>query len=69
MAVTDPASMSMLAYLGTSSTKQKHKDLLERMKVESNFASPSMLADLSDSELEKYAGIMIPGGHAPLEGW
>lgn len=59
--------MSLLWYMGASSTLKKHKDLLEKMKAESNFASPLRLSEITEADLDKYAGVFIPGGHAPLE--
>ncbi|KAI9015385.1 class I glutamine amidotransferase-like protein [Hyaloraphidium curvatum] len=67
MPASDPTSMSLLWYLGSSAARDKHKDLIERMKHEANFSSPRRFADISDAELEGFAGLFIPGGHAPLE--
>lgn len=36
------------------------------MKRENGFSAPRPFASLSDSELDGFAGVFIPGGHAPL---
>lgn len=68
MPATDPVSKSLLWYLGSSAARDKHQDLLERMKVESNFGHPKRFAAITEEELQSYAGVFIPGGHAPMEG-
>lgn len=36
------------------------------MKQDNGFARPKKFAEISDDELKSYAGVFIPGGHAPL---
>jgi putative intracellular protease/amidase len=62
----DPLSVSLLAFAGNIYERQREQDLIERMKRENGFASPRKFADISDDELKGFAGIFIPGGHAPL---
>jgi putative intracellular protease/amidase len=62
----DPLSVSLLAFAGNIYERQREQDLIERMKRENGFASPRKFADISDDELKGYAGVFIPGGHAPL---
>lgn len=68
MPTADPSSKSMFWYLGHPSGRDEHQKLLERMKTESNFAHPKKFSEITDEELEGYAGVFIPGGHAPVEG-
>jgi putative intracellular protease/amidase len=62
----DPLSVSLLAFAGNIYERQREQDLIERMKRENGFASPRKFADISDDELKGFAGVFIPGGHAPL---
>jgi putative intracellular protease/amidase len=62
----DPNSESLLAFAGNWYEKEKEIDLIERMKKENGFNTPRKFKDISDSELQNFAGVFIPGGHAPL---
>lgn len=58
----DPLSDSKVWFMPSLSEKDSEKELLERMGVEKNFKSPTKFSDISDSQLQSYAGILIPGG-------
>lgn len=62
----DPLSVSLLTYAGNWYAKQRDVDLIEKMKKENGFTHPKKFSDISDEELKSYAGVFIPGGHAPL---
>ncbi|KAF2875184.1 class I glutamine amidotransferase-like protein [Massariosphaeria phaeospora] len=63
----DPLSESLLSYAGNYYERQRQHDLVEgKMKTEKNFKHPTQFADIRDTSLKDYAGIFIPGGHAPL---
>lgn len=62
----DPLSTSLLSYAGNVYKQQQDLDLIERMKRENGFLSPRKFSDITDEELKTYAGVFIPGGHAPL---
>lgn len=62
----DPLSESLIAFAGNFYERQRENELIERMKRENGFASPRRFSDISDEELESFAGVFIPGGHAPL---
>lgn len=62
----DPLSTSLLAFAGNVYERQHETELMERMKRENGFSSPRTFASISDSELQSFAGVFIPGGHAPL---
>lgn len=62
----DPLSTSLLAFVGNIYERQREQDLIERMKRENGFSSPRKFVDIKDDELKSYAGVFIPGGHAPL---
>jgi putative intracellular protease/amidase len=62
----DPLSTSLLAFAGNVYERQRETDLIERMKRENGFSSPRKFSDISDDELKSFAGVFIPGGHAPL---
>ncbi|KAF2648012.1 class I glutamine amidotransferase-like protein [Lophiostoma macrostomum CBS 122681] len=64
----DPLSEStILAFLGNYWQKKHEHDLVEgKMKEEKNFKTPTPFADIKDENLRDYAGVFIPGGHAPL---
>lgn len=58
----DPLSDNKIWFMPSLSEKDSEKELLERMGVENNFKSPTKFSDISDSQLQSYAGILIPGG-------
>jgi putative intracellular protease/amidase len=62
----DPLSVSLAAFAGNYYEQQRELDLIERMKKENGFSRPKKFGDISDDELKSYAGVFIPGGHAPL---
>jgi putative intracellular protease/amidase len=62
----DPLSSSLAAYAGNFYKRNQDLELVERMKRENGFSSPRKFSDISDDELQSYAGVFIPGGHAPL---
>ncbi|KAF2199082.1 ThiJ/PfpI family protein [Delitschia confertaspora ATCC 74209] len=62
----DPNSETLLAFAGNFYERQRENELIERMKKENGFTSPRRFADISDEELKNFAGVFIPGGHAPL---
>jgi putative intracellular protease/amidase len=64
--VPDPNSESLAAFAGNFYERRRENELLERMKRENGFSRPRTLASISDDELPSFAGVFIPGGHAPL---
>jgi putative intracellular protease/amidase len=62
----DPNSESLLAFAGNFYERRRENDLIERMKKENGFDHPRKFSDISDEELKSFAGVFIPGGHAPL---
>ncbi|KAL6230730.1 hypothetical protein BDW75DRAFT_234182 [Aspergillus navahoensis] len=62
----DPNSESLLAFAGNFYERRRENELLERMKKENGFTTPRKLSSISDDELKSFAGVFIPGGHAPL---
>jgi len=64
----DPNSETLLAFAGNFYERQRENELIERMKKENGFDSPRKFSDISDEELKSFAGVFIPGGHAPLVG-
>lgn len=58
----DPLSDNKIWFMPSFSEKDSEKELLERMGVEKNFKSPTKFSHISDSQLQSYAGILIPGG-------
>ncbi|OKL62221.1 hypothetical protein UA08_02232 [Talaromyces atroroseus] len=64
--VPDPNSESLMAFAGNFYERQREKDLIQRMKRENGFNSPRQFKSFSNYELDSFAGIFIPGGHAPL---
>ncbi|KAF7718558.1 Molecular chaperone Hsp31 and glyoxalase 3 [Penicillium ucsense] len=64
--VPDPNSETLLAYAGNFYERRREQDLIERMKKENGFSRPRTFASISDDELTRFAGVFIPGGHAPL---
>jgi len=63
----DPNSESLLAYAGNFYERQRDQGLIERMKRENGFHSPRPFNTISNNELANFAGLFIPGGHAPLQ--
>jgi len=64
--VPDPNSESLLAFAGNFYERRRENELIERMKRENGFSRPRKFSEISDEELQSYAGVFIPGGHAPL---
>eukprot|EP00898_Chlorokybus_atmophyticus_P006521 jgi/Chlat1/6870/Chrsp51S00511 len=62
----DPLSDNQIWFGLYFREKAKEKQLLEQMKVDSNFANPKKFADLTEEDLNQYVGIFLPGGHAPM---
>lgn len=62
----DPNSESLLAFAGNFYERRRENELIERMKKENGFSHPRKFSDISDQELEKFSGVFLPGGHAPL---
>lgn len=63
----DPLSRSTpLAFLGMWWQKAKEEKLIKQMELENNLLAPRPFASISDKELDAFAGVFIPGGHAPL---
>lgn len=62
----DPLSTSLAAYAGNFYARNADQALVERMKRDNGFSHPRKFSDISDAELKSYAGVFIPGGHAPL---
>ncbi|CAI7656035.1 unnamed protein product [Penicillium palitans] len=47
--------------------RQREQDLIERMRRENGFSCPRPFSTINDNELATFAGVFIPGGHAPLQ--
>jgi putative intracellular protease/amidase len=62
----DPLSLSLAAFAGNFYERKRETDLIERMKKENGFSRPKKFSEISDEELMSFAGVFIPGGHAPL---
>lgn len=63
----DPMSDNKIWFpMSLGAEKEHEKQLLERLGVEKNFKNPRRFADIGDQELVQYAGIFLPGGHAPM---
>lgn len=62
----DPNSESLLAFAGNFYERQRETELIERMKRENGFSRPRPFSSISDEEIATFAGVFIPGGHAPL---
>lgn len=58
----DPMSDSSIWFLPSLTEKDNEKQLLQKMGAEKNFKRPTKFSDISDQDLQKYAGILIPGG-------
>lgn len=62
----DPNSESLLAFAGNFYERRRENELLEKMKRENGFTRPRTLSSITEAELASFAGVFIPGGHAPL---
>eukprot|EP01097_Dermamoeba_algensis_P010269 TRINITY_DN7510_c0_g1_i1.p1 TRINITY_DN7510_c0_g1~~TRINITY_DN7510_c0_g1_i1.p1 ORF type:complete len:291 (+),score=66.52 TRINITY_DN7510_c0_g1_i1:179-1051(+) len=62
----DPMSDKYVWYLGNVSLFNRHKELLEKLKIEKNFSSPQLFSSFTEQDLEKFDAVFIPGGHAPM---
>ena len=58
----DPMSDSSIWFLPSLTEKNTEKQLLQKMGAEKNFKRPIKFSDISDQDLQKYAGVLIPGG-------
>lgn len=57
------------AYFGNNEEQHKnHKDLLEKLKILSITESPvNSFKKIIDEGLDRFDGLFVPGGHAPME--
>jgi putative intracellular protease/amidase len=62
----DPNSESLLAYAGNFYERRREKELIAQMKLTNGFDHPRPFSSFSEDELATFAGVFIPGGHAPL---
>ena len=58
----DPLSDNKIWFMPSLSEKDSEKELLDKMGVKKNFKSPTKFSEISDSQLQSYAGVLIPGG-------
>ena len=58
----DPMSDSSIWFLPSLTEKDHEKELLKKKGAEKNFKRPLKFSDISDQQLQNYAGILIPGG-------
>jgi len=62
----DPFSDHYIWYGFNVNEYNREMDVLDRMRKESNFTKPRTFSSISNEELQEYAGVFIPGGHAPM---
>lgn len=62
----DPNSETLLAFAGNYLERRRENELIDRMKRENGLSRPRRFQDISDEELKSFAGVLLPGGHAPL---
>lgn len=62
----DPNSESLLAFAGNFYERRRENELVERIRRENGFSAPRPFASIGAEELEGFAGVFVPGGHAPL---
>lgn len=62
----DPNSETLLAFAGNFYERRREQALIARMRRDNGFDSPRPFHTISDDELATFAGVFIPGGHAPL---
>ncbi|KAH9919429.1 ThiJ/PfpI family protein [Amylocystis lapponica] len=63
----DPLSESLLVYFGNWKQKQRESALVQQMESSNNLAAPRPFSSIADGELASFAGVFVPGGHAPLQ--
>ncbi|KAH9932156.1 ThiJ/PfpI family protein [Amylocystis lapponica] len=63
----DPLSESLLVYFGNWKQKQRESALVQQMESSNNLAAPHPFSSIADGELASFAGVFVPGGHAPLQ--
>jgi putative intracellular protease/amidase len=55
-----------MAFAGNFYERQREQDLIQRMKRDNGFDCPRPFKSLGNDELDSFAGVFIPWGHAPL---
>ena len=55
-----------MVYYGNWLGRRRDNALFDKMAEEKNLDSPRPFASFTDEELPDYAGVFIPGGHAPI---
>lgn len=55
-----------MVYYGNWLGRRRDNALFDKMSEENNLDSPRPFASFTDEELASYAGVFIPGGHAPI---
>lgn len=63
----DPISDTLLAFAGNFIERHIERKLIDRMRRENGFSKPRPFVTINDRELATFAGVFIPGGHAPLQ--
>ncbi|KAJ6104704.1 class I glutamine amidotransferase-like protein [Penicillium sp. IBT 18751x] len=63
---SDPSSEYLIAYAGNFYERRREKELIEKMKKTNGFDHPRPFSSFDEDELATFAGVFIPGGHAPL---
>ena len=58
----DPLSDGSIWFLPSLTEKENEKELLKKMGAEKNFKRPTKFSDITEQQLQKYAGVLIPGG-------
>lgn len=62
----DPFSDMSVWFAGLGAELEREKQLLEKMAAEKNFNRPRKFMEYSDQDLDKFVGVLLPGGHAPM---
>ncbi|KAI8817584.1 class I glutamine amidotransferase-like protein [Fimicolochytrium jonesii] len=63
----DPLSESLPVFLFNFLERNREQAFVEKLKNEARLSQPFKLADITDADLETFKGILIPGGHAPMQ--
>lgn len=58
-------SLSNIWFLPAWGELGRQQKLLAQVAEASNYKTPRRYADISDAELDKYAGVFLPGGAPP----
>lgn len=64
---TDPLSETLPVFLFNFLERNREQAFVEKLRKDASLDRPLKLTDVTDADLESYKGLLVPGGHAPMQ--